>query len=601
MSKREYDGRYSSGSSNKRVRSRSPVERNRDYPDDRRHSGGHIYLNPSSGGGGSSLPHPDSVDFQVSFKHFAEYSRRKMGIHSDEEIQKGFNDYKKRFLVRSLERFFEDKKEEEWFKEKYEKNAIAARKAQISLIKREALTVFLQELLEEGKYDAVNFDDLNPSIENLPDTSNDQDLFELEIKDISSSHKDHKEKMSSLVADQDYSKVLFVKSITANFKRTEIVQAITENIAGVVRVDLGEASSSKDYIRTAYIVLKDEKCAQDFLDSGKSVKLGSGAYNLDIVSPVRFPLRIRSAPFISGKKARLETDLEQAKKLVSFLDTEIKGAEIANTTEKIEEKLASLLKKRQSSENEEEMEIIKLKLSLDLYILYLRRVHFFDYYYGMGMDSLEALNRRCGMHFRDTVQTSSKNDSPSRFFERLDNKIQSLLGSEQITGSEVERLGGKDVEKEVDEFISKHIFMVAEAKFRCEICTKLFKGPDFVSKHIRKKHPEKIVTLTDQLEMFNAFVVDPNRPDVRPPQGATGNVRSSGSDHERPSRRSSGGRYHPYDSHRSDRSRYSSGRHHDNHRSERGSGGRESDPRQIKSYVDLDAPADGERAELSYD
>lgn len=45
------------------------------------------------------------------------------------------------------------------------------------------------------------------------------------------------------------------------------------------------------------------------------------------------------------------------------------------------------------------------------------------------------------MHFRDTVQTSSKNDSPSRFFERLDNKIQSLLGSEQITGSEVERLG----------------------------------------------------------------------------------------------------------------------------------------------------------------
>lgn len=47
---------------------------------------------------------------------------------------------------------------------------------------------------------------------------------------------------------------------------------------------------------------------------------------------------------------------------MSFLDTEIKGAEIANTTEKIEEKLASLLKKRQSSENEEEMEIIKVIL-----------------------------------------------------------------------------------------------------------------------------------------------------------------------------------------------------------------------------------------------
>lgn len=47
---------------------------------------------------------------------------------------------------------------------------------------------------------------------------------------------------------------------------------------------------------------------------------------------------------------------------MSFLDTEIKSAEIANTTEKIEEKLASLLKKRHSSENEEEMEIIKVIL-----------------------------------------------------------------------------------------------------------------------------------------------------------------------------------------------------------------------------------------------
>lgn len=48
--------------------------------------------------------------------------------------------------------------------------------------------------------------------------------------------------------------------------------------------------------------------------------------------------------------------------------------------------------------------------------------------------------------------------------------------------------------------------MVAEAKFRCEICTKLFKGPDFVSKHIRKKHPEKIVTLVC-ISFFRVLIV----------------------------------------------------------------------------------------------
>jgi hypothetical protein len=50
----------------------------------------------------------------------------------------------------------------------------------------------------------------------------------------------------------------------------------------------------------------------------------------------------------------------------------------------------------------------------------------------------------------------------------------------------------------VEEFISKHVFTVADSKFRCEVCTKLFKGPDFVSKHILKKHHEKITSLVCQ-------------------------------------------------------------------------------------------------------
>jgi hypothetical protein len=61
------------------------------------------------------LPDPEKLDFQVSFKHFAEYSRKKMGIHADDDIQKGFTEYKARFLARSLEKFFEDKKNDEWY------------------------------------------------------------------------------------------------------------------------------------------------------------------------------------------------------------------------------------------------------------------------------------------------------------------------------------------------------------------------------------------------------------------------------------------------------------------------------------------------------
>lgn len=43
----------------------------------------------------------------------------------------------------------------------------------------------------------------------------------------------------------------------------------------------------------------------------------------------------------------------------------------------------------------------------------------------------------------------------------------------------------------LDEQVAKLICKVQEAKFRCSICTKLFKGPEFVDKHIRLKRPEK--------------------------------------------------------------------------------------------------------------
>jgi hypothetical protein len=133
-----YTDRYSGTSDrSKRMRSRSPPqndngrggidtyipEYSRDgYQPGPRNDGGQVFINPQS----SSYPPPSSnldrrlsdpekSDYQVSFKHYAEYSRKKLGIHSDDEIQSGFTGYKARFLAKSLEKFFEAKKQDEWF------------------------------------------------------------------------------------------------------------------------------------------------------------------------------------------------------------------------------------------------------------------------------------------------------------------------------------------------------------------------------------------------------------------------------------------------------------------------------------------------------
>jgi hypothetical protein len=132
-----YIDRYTSDRS-KRMRSRSPPhydnggrsgvdtyipEYSRDgYQPGPRNDGNQVYINPQSSSyylsystHTLSLSDPEKADYQVSFKHYAEHSRKKLGVHADEDIQRGYSEYKARFLAKSLEKFFDSKKQEEWF------------------------------------------------------------------------------------------------------------------------------------------------------------------------------------------------------------------------------------------------------------------------------------------------------------------------------------------------------------------------------------------------------------------------------------------------------------------------------------------------------
>lgn len=60
-----------------------------------------------------------------------------------------------------------------------------------------------------------------------------------------------------------------------------------------------------------------------------------------------------------------------------------------------------------------------------------------------------------------------------------------------------------------------------EGKFRCKECVKLFKGAEFVKKHVPNKHPELLQPL-DTVLWFNNFVLDPLH--VTPPAGAPASV-----------------------------------------------------------------------------
>ncbi|KAJ3029281.1 UNVERIFIED_CONTAM: hypothetical protein HDU68_012598 [Siphonaria sp. JEL0065] len=184
-----------------------------------------------------------------------------------------------------------------------------------------------------------------------------------------------------------------------------------------------------------------------------------------------------------------------------------------------------------------------LKLRLDVTIEYLRRVHYYDFYSGMEADGPEDFQRRSWVILRSTTGIPAPRTSPSRpstsstetpyvkqtefqrLAERLESRVHiralnilsataetsSVIASESWGGDPLLKIGGKNPTEYVDVQIGTHIQEVDEEKFRCGQCSKLFRGKEFVAKHLKSKHPELVEAADLEARFFNNYVKDPNR------------------------------------------------------------------------------------------
>ncbi|KAJ1667678.1 hypothetical protein IW140_001264 [Coemansia sp. RSA 1813] len=151
-------------------------------------------------------------------------------------------------------------------------------------------------------------------------------------------------------------------------------------------------------------------------------------------------------------------------------------------------------------------DIAVLRRELDLLLEYLRRVHFYCYYCGHTADNSEDFFRRCAkFHLRRALPQSRGPQPSGNWTRNLDNRNDVI-----IHPLEAERLfkeGGKSLERETDKELDKHINQMDEGRYRCLTCNKLFKGDVFVRKHIRNKHPEAVPdVLVREISFFNNFV-----------------------------------------------------------------------------------------------
>lgn len=75
----------------------------------------------------------------------------------------------------------------------------------------------------------------------------------------------------------------------------------------------------------------------------------------------------------------------------------------------------------------------------------------------------------------------------------------------ELTNEELQMLGAKDTESEVEKFIAANTQELATDKWLCPLSGKKFKGPEFVRKHIFNKHAEKVEEVKKEVRNLSFY------------------------------------------------------------------------------------------------
>jgi hypothetical protein len=135
------------------------------------------------------------------------------------------------------------------------------------------------------------------------------------------------------------------------------------------------------------------------------------------------------------------------------------------------------------------------KQQLDLFIYYLSTVHFHVYYTCNTFPSQEKDKAVLGFRASEKHNNEFGPNENAAMVEVLDRKIQDRLNLDLRIAS-----GERKCEEFLEAFYNEKIVKDSAERFRCDVCSKMFKGPIFVKKHIAAKHPEKLEEIKEKAQ-----------------------------------------------------------------------------------------------------
>ncbi|MCQ2816846.1 MAG: DUF3546 domain-containing protein, partial [archaeon] len=437
----------------------------------------------------------------VSFDLFKEIQENP---HEEEELENAYKEYKDTFESTKLKKFYEDHKDDEWFKEKYDpKISLNLMEEKKGLCKKffQNFFEFTKQIDSEFKLELNPEDEFNKSLK-IVTYSYDSEKNTFVEKETGRSNADKGEgegvSLTSPVEqisqkrlnimekpfygfDPDYLS-LFIQPIPTFISRFKIGEGAKKKTPGFSFYSITDPIKSKSFSRYCWLTFENEEKCELALDNLKDYAIGNDYQMRPMKSMTNYPPKVRITPPLFEE--RIKEDLELSKQIIEIFDkqNEIEGNLL------LEENELTLNKSDQ--------------FKLDLNILYLRRVHGFCFYCIEKYEDERNLSTKCdNSHLRNYKSLGKRNE------ENKEENKESFLFDEFFSNKIKEFILGLKQQKEKNfvkleyDFCKERILPGVLNKamcYRCSICNKAFKGEAYVVTHIKNKHSEKI---TEELNL----------------------------------------------------------------------------------------------------
>jgi SERRATE/Ars2, N-terminal domain/Arsenite-resistance protein 2/Domain of unknown function (DUF4187) len=423
-------------------------------PDRRNHQRNYIKLQDGKG----SVLIPSLAGGLLSFKQFMEMQHTPIPLS---EAQGFYNEYKSRFEQKHLEIFFAEHKNEPWFIEKYDPIVSQKWQEERNLNAKMMQRIFIENI-KSNRYSDLKLFDVGFVVENLSGPP--------------------------YYGFDPNSLTLFLKTIPTNVSRWEIL-SVLKNCSGFLSLSMSEPLKSQNFARFAWVLFDSEAHCLEGLQMLNGKQVTSDFRLSPIVSKTSSSKNVKVQPPACSEN--IESDWRLSSQLITCLDRE-KG---------IYENPLLILEEQYDKLNYTEKE-----LQLDYQILYLRKIHSFCFYCVEEYDDERMLAAKCGIaHVRGKVDANIKIFIDPRIEYRILNS-----GTFKKYDKDMDEI----FNKKLKEFEEKYTVQEEENKYRCDLCKKLFRGSEFIKKHLSAKHTEEMnMLLKERMEsiMLEKYLSDPNK------------------------------------------------------------------------------------------